>query len=526
MKAVRHIERGRLAIQAELDACKTQQARNQLGQFATPTALAADILDHARMLLPKDARLRFLDPAIGTGSFYSALLGKFAPEQIAHAEGIEIDPHYADAARAIWSKHPLKLRLADFTATPAPDENARFNLLICNPPYVRHHHIGAKEKARLQTATAQACGVPIGGLSGLYCYFLALAHQWLADDGIAGWLIPSEFMDVNYGEAVKRYLLTQVELIRIHRFNPSDVQFGDALVSSAVVWFRKRRPRAGHQVEFSYGGTHASPALSRLIPHSALQSSAKWTQLVENGVKADVEGARLSDYFQIKRGLATGDNRFFMLSKADIESRDLPFEFFKPILPGPRYLQGDIVEAGRDGVPLLDRQLFLLDCRLPEKDIQARYPSLWAYLQTGKPAVSDTYLCQHRKPWYAQENRPPTPFLCTYMGRTAKSGVKPFRFILNKSQATAANVYLLLYPRPVLADAVARDAGLAERIWKFLCSIPAQSLVGEGRVYGGGLYKMEPKELANVAADEIAALIGHIYRPPQRQDDLFREKVA
>ena len=55
----------------------------------------------------------------------------------------------------------------------------------------------------------------------------------MADDGLAAWLIPSEFMDVNYGRAIKEYLLNQVTLLRIHRFDPSDVQFNDALVSSA-----------------------------------------------------------------------------------------------------------------------------------------------------------------------------------------------------------------------------------------------------------------------------------------------------
>jgi adenine-specific DNA-methyltransferase len=32
-------------------------------------------------------------------------------------------------------------------------------------------------------------------------------------------------MDVNYGQAVKDYLLKEVNLLRIHRFAPKDVQF-------------------------------------------------------------------------------------------------------------------------------------------------------------------------------------------------------------------------------------------------------------------------------------------------------------
>jgi hypothetical protein len=38
------IETKRLALQAALDGQKSQEERNRLGQFATPTALARDIL--------------------------------------------------------------------------------------------------------------------------------------------------------------------------------------------------------------------------------------------------------------------------------------------------------------------------------------------------------------------------------------------------------------------------------------------------------------------------------------------------
>ena len=325
------IEDRRQALQAELDAAKSAKERNKLGQFATPTALASDVLAYARSLTPEDTPVRFLDPAIGTGSFYSALLRELPDRPIAAAHGFEIDPHYGEPARNLWASHPLKINLRDFTTTNPVAEG--YNLIICNPPYVRHHHIDKEAKARLLGAAAASCGVQMAGLAGLYCYFLCLSHAWMQADGIAGWLIPSEFMDVNYGVPVKRYLLNQVELIRIHRFDPNDLQFGDALVSSAVVWFRKRKPSPDHQVEFSFGGTLAKPHLSRSVPASTLQSAAKWTSIASNGVRAITKGLRLADFFDIKRGLATGDNGFFIMTRDEIGVRDLPMKFFRPILP-------------------------------------------------------------------------------------------------------------------------------------------------------------------------------------------------
>jgi len=526
MNALLPLEDRRLALQTALDAGKTQKERNRLGQFATPTLLAGDVLAYARTLLPTEVPIRFLDPAIGTGSFYAALLREFPARRIAAAAGFEIDPHYGEPARALWQGHALNLTLGDFTTTPPPEAEDRFNLVICNPPYVRHHHIDKAAKARLLSATTAACGVPMAGLAGLYCYCLGLAHAWLAEDGVAGWLIPSEFMDVNYGGPVKRYLLNQVELLRIHRFDPSNLQFGDALVSSAVVWFRKRRVAPGHQVEFSYGGTLAKPAQSRLVPVIALQHSVKWTGLATSGVKAVPDGLRLTDFFAIKRGIATGANRFFIMNRAEIEARGLPKQFVRPILPGPRHLEVDVIEAELDGTPKIQRQQFILDCRLTEGELRECYPALWAYLESGKPNVAATYLCSHRTPWYAQENRPAPPFLCTYMGRGLERRAKPFRFILNKSQATAANVYLLLYPKPALARALANNPQLGLQVWEFLDAISPETLLGEGRVYGGGLYKMEPKELANVPADAIAAMLPPGERRPASQTELFDERAA
>jgi len=487
---------------------KSQAERNRLGQFATPTSLARDILQFGIALLGEEKRIRFLDPAIGTGSFFSALLHTVPKSRIDAAKGFELDAHYGGPARDFWRGTTLNLEIADFTQIKPPMEEAhRFNLLICNPPYVRHHHIVNGEKSRLHDATKAACGINISGLAGLYCYFLSLSHVWMQQGGIAGWLMPSEFMDVNYGKAVKRYLLNKVTLLRIHRFDPQEVQFGDALVSSAVVWFRNDPPSASQNVDFTFGGSLLRPKIFRTIPFSVLHGAAKWTSLSTSDEQEAAVCHRLGDLFKIKRGVATGGNKFFIVTKEQIETGGLPREAFRPILPSPRHVSVDEIKADKDGVPVLDHQLFLLDCRVSEEEVIARYPNLWSYLEKCKHIVSERYLCRSRKVWYFQEERPPAPILCTYIGRSdAKSG-RPFRFILNHSKATAANVYLLLYPKSVLARAIDRDQSILRRVWEALNSLSTKAILREGRVYGGGLHKLEPNELGNVDATPIIKAI-------------------
>ncbi len=513
------LERRRLGLQAELDGGRTRAQRNKLGQFATPPALALDILAYARTLVSADAPVRFLDPAFGTGAFYSALLQVFGPAQIASAVGYEIDPYYGNPARDLWSGTGLDLRITDFTLAPMPDaKQDGASLLICNPPYVRHHHLSGHDKVRLQDLVQRITGIRLNGLAGLYCYYLGIAHAWMAQGGVAGWLIPSEFMDVNYGLGVKRYLLDQLTLLRIHRFDPGDVQFEDALVSSAVVWLRNAPAPAGHTVALTYGGTLAAPRTSQVVTADLLRHTSKWTSLpmatCHAGQRQSGE-TRLSDLFTIRRGLVTGSNEFFIVTPETVARYQIPQRFLRPILPSARHLTTDEVAADEAGNPLIERRLFLLACDAPESEIRARFPLLWQYLEEGmKAGVHRGYLCQRRTPWYRQEERQPALFLCTYMGRGDAKGGKPFRFILNHSKAIAANTYLMLYPKPGLARYLRQSPDRLRQVWQALSRITPETLVGNGRVYGGGLHKIEPSELGNAPIEAIGEAVAEP-RPEQ-----------
>jgi hypothetical protein len=515
------IEERRLVLQTLLDQQKTQEERNRFGQFTTPQLLAQDIARCAVALLPSDAPIRFLDPAIGTGSFYSALRMTVPAVRIIQSDGYEIDAHYADPARNLWIHTPLQVHRADFTrATPLVQSG--YNLVISNPPYVRHHHLSSDEKTRLQKRVQEQLGVKIDGLSGLYCYFVMLAHQWMSSEAVAAWLLPSEFMDVNYGRILKWYLLNKVTLLHIHHFDPQDMQFEDALVSSSIVFFRNTLPPSDHVARFTYGSNLESPVLTKLVSVGELGQETKWTRFSKTVTRQSVDEPALGDYFHIKRGIATGANDFFVLSVQQIEEESLPWNCFRPILPSPRYLDTEEIFADTQGNPLLNKRLFLLDCNLPEEEIRTRYPTLWRYLQRGKPHVSERYLCKRRRPWYSQEKRLLTPFLCTYIGRGDTKRGNPFRFILNHSRATVTNVYLLLYPKPLLAEALATSPSLLTKVQAILRAIEPTTLTSEGRVYGGGLHKLEPKELANVRVNGLNELL-QVYQAQQAvQQSLFK----
>jgi hypothetical protein len=307
-------ERRRVRAQAAFDDAVPGAERNRLGQFATPLPLADSMVATARALFPDCFPVRFLDPALGTGAFFSSVLNNYGRKGVASACGFEIDKRLASIAKRLWKPLGLDLQQTDFTiASPPRSEIEKANLIVCNPPYVRHHHLSAVAKETLKRLTAPM-GFSVSGLMGLYGYYLLLADKWLVDNGAAIWIVPSELLDVNYGTVLKRYLTERVITIRIHRFDAADVQFNDALVTSVILCFRKTPPSTDSVIEFTAGGTLLRPSFKRSVMTSDVDAFDKWAKYFRKPelVKLTRDKTTLRDLFDIKRGLATGSNEFFI----------------------------------------------------------------------------------------------------------------------------------------------------------------------------------------------------------------------
>ena len=340
------LEQSRRLMQETVDKGKDIEERRKCGQFTTPFGLAQEIVTYGLNLLSEND-ISFLEPCIGSGVFYSALLRVAnSKHYVQAATGIEIDPAYYDCASTIWGNSGIDLINDDFARI---EPKHKYNLVITNPPYVRHHYMTQMEKSYLLERGNEETGIVLSGLAGLYCHFILLAHKWLAPGAVCGWLIPSEFMDVNYGTAIKEYLLKNVHLLRIHRYDPKNSMFSDALVSSCVVWFKNEIVNNDYDIEFSFGGTHDKSTQRKRIKKSDLIKERKWTRFPKKEIRCEENAEiKLGDYFEIKRGLATGDNNFFIMSRERIVELGMDMSFFKPILPSPRYLKTDFVFTDTD----------------------------------------------------------------------------------------------------------------------------------------------------------------------------------
>jgi hypothetical protein len=146
---------------------------------------------------------------------------------------------------------------------------------------------------------------------------------------------------------------------------------------------------------------------------------------------------------------------------------------------------------------------------------------VWQYLNSQEALeVKMGYLSSQREPWYRQEKRSRPEILLTYMGRESIHSHNPFKFFLNRSQAICTNSYLLM---SIKTDApeIWKKENWQKKLVQYLNSLDGKYFFHYGRVYGGGLFKLEPKELAQLPLPEFLLSGEKIFKPAKQAALLF-----
>ncbi len=469
----------------------------QSGVFLTPPELASEVVRLALSYVSDPSTIRFGDPALGSGILYAVLLDQLGSTQVEAATGVELDVERARLTSQRWGRRGLRVLTGDFlTAQPVE----KWSLVVANPPYVRSQDIDPKAALCWRSEIKKRLDVELGGRASLYAYFVLMAHEWLAEDAISAWLLPADYMETQYGSTLRDYLMNKVELLNIHTYETTAPRFENALVSSSVVVFRNRMPSETHEVHVSHGSHLDTPVHQKEIALQTLREIPKWRLALSDNFRsyaATDSGISIGDLFRIRRGIATGANSHFVVDLPTIAKFEIPKTALVPVLPRSRLLPGSgVVTAGPGGEPQLETSLFLIDSDLPLDRIADDYPLFYSYLKQTQKEVGSRTLVARRRPFYRQEQRPAPPIVASNMGKLSRRSGSPVWFVRNMSNATVLNNYIAMYPNADVADSI--DAGQITlcQLHKALTLISGTEFEIFGRRYGGGLYKLEPGDLA------------------------------
>ncbi|MBI2925813.1 MAG: SAM-dependent DNA methyltransferase [Verrucomicrobia bacterium] len=471
--------------------CGEGSKRKHLGQVATPERIAVLMSKWVMSAKPRT----LLDPAAGLGGLLAACRRLDGRVQLV---GVERDTETLQRAKTT-APRGTKLVLADYLRSDA----GQFDGIIANPPYVKAHRLDYSEKD--WRYFEERLGTPLDRLTNLYALFLLKIWEDLAPRGRAAVILPAEFLNANFGEEIKERLVRVIRPAALAVFTPSVNLFADALTTSAIVFLDKARsPKALSWAKRVESVEEAEGFVGRLLAGTAVRAGRgcidlttlnphdKWLNLLLNETAPTDSPPlrkRVGDYFDCRRGIATGANDFFCLSRADLREHHLAEAHVEACITKAVDADGLVFTREKFGALVAaGRRCFLLN---PSRNGQ----DLMRYLKLGEQrGIPQRHLPSHRPVWYLPENRAVADIWVAVFSRES------VKFILNSSGAKNLTCFHGLYAK-------SGSETLPPLMTLFLNSSGGRRAFSRvNRFYGDGLNKLEPKDVEDMPCPTMAKL--------------------
>lgn len=333
---------------------------------------------------------------------------------------------------------------------------------IANPPFVRFHNLTGRD--RIRTDLKSRLGIALSPLSGSGSYFLLHAAE------IAGSADSSKLIDRPKGRLLFFFPKEAAGAAHARRLRD------DLQRTHGWIWRDYETPTTQTGVD-----QHRSNALALLFVFEQNKSTS------EPRVRQSKPTACVRDVLQIRRGISTGCNEFFVLTDKEVRRRKIPKQRLRRVLPTRIPLTSTIFsEADWDVLRESGLPCWLLS--LPKSNIEDFETPVQEYLKEGlRRGVHATPTAQNMRPWFSLPVPTAVPdVFVTYLFRGAP------RFVLNGARVLhLTNILGGRFVAPL------QDPGRQEMIIDSL-NEAAKLWIEEnkaGREYKGGLRKIEPSGL-------------------------------
>jgi adenine-specific DNA-methyltransferase len=501
--------------------------RKKFAQFFTPFSIA-DLM--AKWILGNKELKTVLEPAFGLGVFSRAILNYKEDIEI---KGFEIDETIFEQAQQHFEEN-VNLHLQDYMYN---DWKNKYDGIICNPPYFKFHDYDNKNILKEIEANLKC---KLNGFTNLYTLFLLKSIHQLNPNGRCAYIIPSEFLNSDYGKLVKTYLLKSKTLRHIIVFDFEENVFDDALTTASIIFCAN--DNLTDSVQFS--NIQSLQDLSKIdtlitdypnfldtkqrndVQRDAVQTYSfadlnpeiKWKAYYQkqNGIKFK-NLVPFSTYAKVVRGIATGSNDYFTFNISKAAAFSIEEQYLLPCICSAKdakksfFTQQDFEELKQN-----DKAIFLFNAQKSN----GRHPAgrdfvdsnILNYIQKGEfEEVNKKFLTASRSPWYLLENRPTAPIWVSVFNRTG------LRFIRNEANISNLTSYHCIYPKQTdLFSKLNIDL-----LFAYLLTDTAKQIFEDNsRQYGNGLQKFEPNDLNKGMMLDLGILDKHI------QDtilDLYKE---
>jgi adenine-specific DNA-methyltransferase len=380
----------------------------------------------------------------------------------------------------------------------APEE--RFHAIVANPPYIRHHRISPETKSALQLLAKRLIGKALDGRTGYHVFFFMRALEKLAPGGRLAFILPADTCEGVFARTLWKWALANYRLDAVVTFSHEATPFPRVDTNAMIFMIAAERPakkfrwcrceqadtnELRHWVESGFPSinTRALKVVRREVDEGMETGLSRPAQERHNG-------PLLGDFVRTCRGIASGANEFFFMTKQEALARGLPLKFMVRAVGRTRDVEGDeITEDRLEELDRANRPTFLLS--LGDQPVEQLPRALQSYLKEGERLdLHRRSLIKQRHPWYRMETRQAPPFLFAYLGR------RNTRFIRNTAGVVPLTGFLCVY---------SRESESIERTWSLLKH--PDTLANLHRVaksYGSGAIKVEPRALERAPVSQSA----------------------
>jgi adenine-specific DNA-methyltransferase len=489
------------------------QHRKKFAQFFTPPEIA-DFM--AKWLLANPNLKTVLDPAYGLGIFARAL---FVHKSDLKIKGFDCDPLIFAKATALFSNNQqVEIQLNDYINH---DWGNKYDGIICNPPYVKFHDYDNKAAIQ-QLEDKIAC--KLNGATNLYALFLLKSISQLNKNGRAAYIIPSEFLNSDYGKLVKSYLIKSKTLRHILVIHFDENVFDDALTTACILLLAN--DEQSEVVQFSNLNSIADMQyLEKVISvypneltkkncfnFNELNPDIKWRSYYQKQNADNYQNlVPFSNYAKTMRGIATGANHYFIFNQSKAKQFAIPEQALLPcICRSADVKQAFFTTQHFEALKKLDNNIFLLN--LANSDSA----SVNDYLTLGEQqAINKGFLTARRNPWYSLEHRPPAPIWIGVFNRTG------LRFIRNEAGILNLTTFHGIYP--TATNLIPENIDL---LFAYLLTDIAKDIFADNRrEYGNGLQKFEPNDINNAQMLDLNQLQISVKNALLKHYYLYRNSV-
>lgn len=475
------------------------QARRRLGRYDTPEHVALPLVRWGLAGRPG----KVLDPSFGGCSFLRAALqvlgdvGAAAPGRLVYGVDVALETDVYRRQLVARGVPKQQLLLQDFFTT-WPERFPPVDLVVGNPPYIRHHWF-QRENRELAVAAVARQDVRLHGRANAWAYFLIHASAFLRRGGRMAFLLPGAVLFADYAQEVMdyvRHFAGSCSLVRI-----GEQFFRDAREETVVLLVENW---GSGPCQISVADVEKLTDLMALLDGEHKPCPRAWIDEASGRLRSNREELpeswerllghravrRLGDLATVRIGVVTGANRYFVRDISDARRLEEDGASTIPILARGRALEGlcwtDLDQQLIETLGEPSRLVTIAPDARPRGAVAA-----WIALGEEERLQHRLY-CRKRKPWYAISDREPPHAFLRYMGGG------PPRVVLNGSGATATNAIHRLWWRQTQPHAEAIAVGSCTSLFALACELL-------GRSYGGGVLKIEPGAAVELPVPVIPA---------------------